>query len=197
MPEDVTPQAGTTQAQAATTETAATQAATANTQQTATAEQAKTTPAITLDAAVKELEEARKEAAKYRKQVRAAEEEKESAAANALKEQGKFKELYEKTQAEVDRLQGEVTRRDRAELQRTVAKRVGLPDSFAKRISGETEAEMEADARDMAAGLPAQHKPAVNNDASSGAGGAGAPVSYGGLTLDQVAKKYGVRLPKE
>lgn len=173
-----------TQAQAATTEkttTEATQAVAENTQaQTAATEQV-ARPEMTLDAALKELKEARAEAAKYRTTAKATEKAKAEAEEKALKEQGEYKKLYEKAQADLKAAADELTKVQRAELQRKVAEKVGLTANLAKRIAGETEAEMEADAREMLAGLP---KTIVGNDANKGV--SGAPTNLNGHTKEQL-----------
>lgn len=97
---------------------------------------------------------------------------KEDAEAKALADQGNYKTLYEKELANAQAAQERATKLERAALQTQVAKTVGLPDTLASRLIGETAEELEADARTMLAALP---KPAAPN-LNSGTGTGGAPL---------------------
>jgi hypothetical protein len=166
-----------------TTET--TQPVTATTEQATKAEQT-----MTLEAALRELTEARKEAAKYRTSAKQIEKAKAEAEEAALKEQGDFKKLYEKLKADHEQSQADLAKERRATMQRTVADRVKLPLKLATRLTGETEAEMEADAREILGALPGQ---VLGNDARPGSNGATGPVSIGGMPLEQAAQWLGVK----
>ena len=84
----------------------------------------------------------------------------------AAKKRGDFEKLANDRQAEIDRLKGEVEKRDRDALRVKVAAKHKLPEALASRIVGNTEAEMEADAVNLAKTIgPA---PATNNDANRG-----------------------------
>jgi hypothetical protein len=91
----------------------------------------------------------------------------DAAEAKVLAEQGKFKELYEKQQADLTAHQAKVKALELAALRQSVASRVGLPAAFVGRLQGETEQELEADARTLLAALPKPTAPNIN----SGAGG--------------------------
>lgn len=146
-------------------------------------------PEMTLEVALKELKEARAEAAKYRTTAKATEKAKAEAEEAALKEQGKYQTLYEKLKAEFDKAQGEIAKRDRADLQRRVASSVGLPDKLASRIAGETEADMLNDAREMLGALP---KAVIGNDAKAGSGPGSAPKTIAGMSKEQAASFLGI-----
>lgn len=114
------------------------------------------------------------------------------AEAKALADQGKFKELYEKALKDAADAQDRATRLERAALQAQVAKKVGLPEALASRLIGDSETDLEADARSMLAALPKPAAPNIN----SGTGNGGAPAT-GSLTDAQKAEWsaiYGVRI---
>ena len=73
-----------------------------------------TTGEMTMESLKQELEAVRKEAAKYRTSLRTVEKEKEEAEKKNLEDQGKFKELYEKTLNDYTALQAkfELTERN-------------------------------------------------------------------------------------
>jgi hypothetical protein len=79
----------------------------------------------------------------------------------AAEEQGEYKKLYDELQVKHRELESRLAERDLIDRKRDVAKRVGLPDARVDRIKGETEEEMEADAKAMAALVktPAEEEP--------------------------------------
>lgn len=114
------------------------------------------------------------------------EEAKKAAEAVALAEQGKFKDLYEKAQAELAAKAAEVKQMQIAQLRTVAATKHNLPPALVERLRGETAEEIEADAKALLAALPkAQH---VNINSSAGQ-------SLTGLNDAQraeIAAKYGV-----
>lgn len=104
----------------------------------------------------KALKDANKEAAERRKrneELEAAEaKRKEAEMTESEKAAARVKELESKL-AEQARLLSESNRR---ELQRKVAKAVGLPDGFAERLRGDTEEDLTADANAVLELLPKQ-----------------------------------------
>lgn len=116
----------------------------------------------------RELSDARKEAAKYRTSLRAEETAKAEAERKAAEEQGQFKGLYEKAQAELKALQDAAAARERADLLRKVAKDAGLDESLADRLRGDDEAALLADAKALAERM----KPATPASSGSPANGA-------------------------
>src|SRR5215218_7517779 len=78
----------------------------------------------------------------------------------ALTEQGAHKERADKLASEVDRLKAEVAARDLAALKARIAKKHGI-EEFADRLNGQTEDEIDADAKAFAAALPKAAKPAA------------------------------------
>lgn len=98
----------------------------------------------------KELTEARKDAAKYRTSLRTQETAQEAAAAAALVEQGKFKELYEKEQLARVALEAEVAKTTHGQAQLAAAIAAGLAPAMASRLVGVTAEELAADAKILA-----------------------------------------------
>lgn len=122
----------------------------------------------------KALKDANKEAADRRKrleELEAAEKKRqEDAMSETEKLNARLQEL-EKANAEKERLLKE---KERQELQRKVAKAVGLPDGFAERLRGETEEELTADATSVLELMPkqeAEKKPAPKLDPTNPSGG--------------------------
>jgi hypothetical protein len=125
-----------------------------------------------------------------RKAADKAEKARQDAEAQVLKEQGKFQELYQKAQADLERLAAEKRSLELAALRRDVAAKFQLPDGLAKRLQGETTEELERDAQDLLAAIPKPAAPDIN------AGNAPARVNgnvYGGLSEKEFAARFGVR----
>lgn len=94
---------------------------------------------------------------------------KADADATAAKEQGNFKALYEAEQVKRETLERDLETRDRADLVRRVAEKHKLPAAMAKRLTGETEADLDADAKDLAKLITTDR--VVDTETGSGAGG--------------------------
>ena len=107
-----------------------------------------------------------------------------------LEEEGKYKELFEKQQAELTAAQAEARQASIKVMQRDVATKTNLPLALAERLRGETADEMEADAKNILAALPKPAAPNIN--ASNGAGGAPAPGALDEAAKQRIADKYGV-----
>ena len=86
------------------------------------------------------------------------------------KEQGDWEQLATEREAELDRLKGELTKRDRDALRAKVAAKHRLPDELAERLVGDTEADMDADAATLAKMIAP--RPAPDTDAGAGTRGA-------------------------
>lgn len=97
----------------------------------------------------------------------------EEEAAKALAEQGKYKELFEKQQKELEAAAAKVKAMELQTLRQTVATKVGLPAAFVDRLRGETEAEIEADAKAILAIIPKPTAPNIN----ASTGGTPAPIT--------------------
>lgn len=95
--------------------------------------------------------------------------ERETAERKAAEEQGKFRELYEKAQADLVAKETERKGLELAALKREAADKTQLPISFADRLRGETLDDLIADAKTLLAAMP---KPAAPNINSSGGNGA-------------------------
>lgn len=110
------------------------------------------------------------------------------AEAKALAEQGNFKTLYEKLQAEAAAKDAQLKALERKQLAGGVAARVGLPTALAERLQGETEEELEADAKALLAAIPKPTAPNIN----AGAGGGNNQSTLNAADAAELAAIYGV-----
>lgn len=108
----------------------------------------------------------------------------------ALAEQGKYKELFEKQQAELAAAQATARANELRLLQRDAATEAKLPAALAERLKGETLEEMVADAKAILAALPKPAAPDIN--ASNGVGGAPAVGQLDETRKAELAAAYGV-----
>jgi hypothetical protein len=89
------------------------------------------------------------------------------------KAKGDFESLAKTAQDERDALKAELAKRDHDDLKRTVATKHKLSSELAARLVGETEAELEADAKALAKLVGAREAP--DTEAGAGARGASSP----------------------
>jgi hypothetical protein len=113
------------------------------------------------------------------------------AEAKALKEQGEYKTLYEKMQAELEQERTRAKALEVAGMRRDVAARLQLPVGLVDRLRGETMEDIEADAAALLAALPKPSAPNINAGNGSGKGGAGV---LSDDELEQKAARLGVSL---
>ena len=176
----------------------AVQATPADVQATADATPNVTTPEATGEKAVKTFTQAEVDALikerltrAERKAAEQTEAARKSAEAESLKQQGEYKALYERAQAEAQAAQERAKALELATLKRDIATRIGLPAGLAARLQGDDEAAIEADAKAMLELLPKPAAPNIN--AASGTGGVQPGTQlYGGLTEQEFASIYGV-----
>lgn len=138
------------------------------------------------------IKELRSENAKHRKAKTAAEKEVEENARKAAEEQGKFKELYEQQLTKAQEAEAKAKEVELRMLRQTIGQKHDLPDALVNRLQGETEEEIEADAKSLAQSLP---KPVASTQTDSGAGTGGAPGQV--MTneeLQEMAAVYGVSI---
>jgi len=81
------------------------------------------------------------------------------AEAKQAEEQGKFKELYEKTSQQLAEAQAAVKAAELFRIKSEIAARLRLPAALADRLRGETAEELEADAKALLEAFPAQPAP--------------------------------------
>lgn len=118
-----------------------------------------------LDRIIKErLEQASTKAQKDAAKIKA------DAETQSLAEQGKYKEIADKLQADLTAAQQAAKATEQKLLQRDAATQANLPAVLADRLKGETLDEMVADAKSILAALPKPVAPNIN--ANTGAGGA-------------------------
>lgn len=75
---------------------------------------------------------------------------KAEAAKDEAKKQGDFEKLYNAEKEAHDTLKADVAKRDHEDLKKRIAAEAKLPEGAWKRLVGETEDELKADAKDMA-----------------------------------------------
>lgn len=105
-------------------------------------------------------------------------------AADRQKKQGEFEKLYEAEQKKVTDLEkkiadleGAASKRDLDTVKATMAKKYGLPDELASRLSGDDEAAIEADAKALAKTVTAKPEKPANTEGGSGKKTGGKPAS--------------------
>lgn len=91
---------------------------------------------------------------------KAAAEAAEKAAAEEAARQGEWKKLAEAREKEAAELKAQLAARELADKKRAVATKYGLPDALALRLAGNTDEELEADAKALAELMPKTAKPA-------------------------------------
>lgn len=131
----------------------------------------------------------RKESAGYRKAKKDAETASEIAARKAAEEQGKFKELYEAETQKRQAAEAETHRLEVEAIKTSVAKATNLPDALAGRLQGETEEELLADAKALAASLP---HPGTSLDAAAGTGNTSQTPVMSDEQRQEFAARFGV-----
>lgn len=112
------------------------------------------------------------------------------AEAKALAEQGRYKELFEKQQAELDAERQRAKALELAALKRDIAAEVGLPAALAARLQGEDAEALKADAQALIAAMPKPTAPNLNS--AQGANGAPSNTKFGGLSEQEFASIFGV-----
>lgn len=156
-------------------------------QKPATPESVDTLP----DWAQKLIKEMRSENAKHRKAKTEAEKAAEELAKKQAEEQGEYKRLYE--EAEARRLEAEQKAQasELARLKSSVAQKLQLPPALVDRLRGETEEELEADAKAL---LDAMPKPQItaSNDAASGINGAAPKPQMTEREITETAARLGL-----
>ena len=125
--------------------------------------------ALTAEEAAAALKKTREEAADYRRKLRDAEAKLEAAdkaradaEAASLAEQGKYKELWEKAQADAQAAAAKVAQMEHDQQRRDAAQAAGIPQLW-ERLKGATADELAEDAKALAAFVqpaqPAQGQP--------------------------------------
>lgn len=107
----------------------------------------------------KELEKARREAARYRTELRKLEADQAKAQEAKLAEEQKWRELAEKREAEREALKAEMERERLNNLRLQIAMEKNLPARLATRLVGTSREEMEADADEILSLMPKPPEP--------------------------------------
>jgi hypothetical protein len=108
----------------------------------------------------KTAEKERNDLAKRIADIEKAQKDRDDADAKA---KGEWEKVATERQAELDKLKADLAARDLNDRKTAIAKAAGLPDDLATRLQGETDEELEADAKGMAKLLRVQDAP--ENDA--------------------------------
>lgn len=111
----------------------------------------------------KYVKELRSEAAKYRKELQELKTWREAQEADARKrqevealEQGKYKELLEARDKELEAMRAQIAQRDLDVLKMRIASEYSLPPALAARLQGKTEDELKQDAEALKSLIPAK-----------------------------------------
>jgi hypothetical protein len=147
-------------------------------------------PTLSPDELAAALKRTREEAADYRRKLRevegklsAADKAKADAEAASLVEQGKYKELYEKAQADAQANADKLARMELDQQRRDAAQVAGIPQLW-QRLQGDTAEALAEDAKALAAMMqPAQ--PANGQAARQGTLPTPPPQGTGGLTPEE------------
>jgi len=94
------------------------------------------------------------------KQEKAVQEAAAKAEAEAAAKNGEWEKVAKANEAKLTELQTALKAKELADLKRTIAEKVGLPLTLAARLMGETEADIENDAKALLETLPKAQKPA-------------------------------------
>lgn len=111
----------------------------------------------------------------------------DDAARKAAEEQGEFKKLYETVLQEKQAAEERAKALELSSLRRDIAAKVGLPAGLASRLQGETDTDIEADAKQLLATLPKAAAPSLDGGAGRTGQGNNAP------SLDEI-KEQAARL---
>lgn len=109
--------------------------------------------------------------------------------AQQLAEQGKFKELYETAQRDLQQAQTAAKAAELARLKTEVAHKHQLPAALIDRLRGETAEELDADAALLLSVIP---KPATANDAAAGVNGKAPTPQKSDREIQEMAARLGV-----
>jgi hypothetical protein len=141
--------------------------------------------------AQKLYEDLRKENAKHRTEKLAADKANEEAVRKAAEEQGKFKELYELEMSKTQAAEARAKAAELASIKARIGAKLNLPAELLDRLRGETEEDIEADAKTLLAVIP---KPAAitANDAGQGIGGSAPALQKSDEEIREMAARYGV-----
>jgi hypothetical protein len=93
------------------------------------------------------------------KSEKAVQEAADRAAQEAAAKNGEWEKVAKANEAKLAELQGALKNRELLDLKRTIAERIGLDPKLASRLNGDTEADIETDAKALLETLPKQPKP--------------------------------------
>jgi hypothetical protein len=148
-----------------------------------------TTPATFTQADVDRIVKERLQREQARS-VEAAQKAAAAAEAKALAEQGDYKKLYEKAQADAAATAARIKAMELESLRSTIGRKLGLPETLHGRIQGEDEAAIEADANALLAALPQAQANGTRYVPQHGGDGAQKPATTKDVAVNYIAKTY-------
>ncbi len=133
----------------------------------------------------------RQENAKHRTEKQKALKAQEQAKQKALEEQGEYQQLNEELKDKVLELTSAAQAAELARMRTEIAHKHNLSPELAKRLQGENEEEMEADAKALLAAIP---KPQAQTATDGAEGSNQTPVAAlpDDIEIREMAAKYGV-----
>jgi hypothetical protein len=133
----------------------------------------------------------RQESAGHRKAKTEADRAAEEAARKAAEEQGQFKTLYETERASREAAEARARAAELDRIKTKIGAKLNLPAELLDRLRGETEEDIEADAKTLLAVIP---KPVAitANDGGQGVGGTAPTLQKSDAEIREMAARYGV-----
>jgi hypothetical protein len=121
----------------------------------------------------------------------AAQKAKDEADRLVAEKQGEFEKLYKETLTKFEQAELRAKAAELARIKTTIGSKLALPAELQDRLRGETEEEIEADAKILLAAIP---KPALitNTDASQGVNGSPPTAQFSDEEIREMAARYGV-----
>jgi hypothetical protein len=127
------------------------------------------------------------------KREKAMQEAADKAAQEAAAKNGEWEKLAKQREQEAADLKAQLHAREVADLKRSIAEKVGLPSALAARLIGETEKDLEADAKALLETLPKPTPPAAPQKPQPGIAPAnpGANAAQGETDAQRLARLHG------
>jgi Domain of unknown function (DUF4355) len=122
----------------------------------------------------------------------AAQKAKDEADRLAAEKQGEFEKLYKETLTKFEQAEARAKAAELARIKTTIGSKLALPAELQDRLRGETEEEIEADAKVLLAAIP-KPTPVTNTDATSGVNGSQPTAQYTDEEIRNMAAEYGVK----
>ena len=122
----------------------------------------------------------------------AAQKAKDEAERLAAEKQGEFEKLYKDTLTKLEQAELRARTSELARIRTTIGAKLQLPTELQDRLRGETEEEIEADAKILLAAIP-KPTPITNTDGAQGVNGSVPTQQYTDAEIRDMAAQYGVK----